>query len=126
MTPLDLPDGARSASSYPGKTVLLDANGRYAQVSSEYAEGRESSRILLTDTGGSEVLYQPAPAWSRILNYCASPDGKYLAVETTSPDGASDQYPNLPGSSPMKTVFVNLTSGTSTRSVSGFLPSWCR
>jgi len=125
VTPLDLPDSVRSTTSFAGKSVVLDENGRLAQVSSEYAEGRETSLLTVADQNGSNVVFRPAPEWSRLADVCVSPDGRYLAVETTAPEGVSDRYPNLPGFSPMKTEIVDLDTGANVRSVPGFLASWC-
>jgi hypothetical protein len=55
-----------------------------------------------------------------------SPNGKYAAVETVSPEGVSDQYPTVPGSSAIQTTFVDITTRDVVRSIPGFLPHWCR
>jgi hypothetical protein len=123
---LVLPENVRSGTSFAGQTILLDKDGRYAQVVSEYTAGSESSVITVTDQTGSKTLWRPAAGWSRIPNFCLSPNGKYLAVETTSPISDSDQYPNLPSDTPMETVLVDLHSGASTGSFPGFQSSWCR
>jgi len=126
-TTLDLAPSALSDTAYPGKLALLDEHGRYAQLfKREAGAGLLTSAITLTDRTGSDIVYAPASDSSRIRDFCASPNGQLLAVETISAEGRSDAYPNLPASSSMTTVFVDLATGTSTRSVSGFLPDWCR
>lgn len=126
LTPLALPENPKSPTMNARKIVLLDDQGLYAQVVSEYTAGKESSFLSVVDKNGSKILYQPEPAWSRIADYCVSPDGKYLAVETTAPEGASDRYPNVPGYSPIRTELIDLATGTVARNIAGFLPSWCR
>lgn len=126
LTPLGLPENPRSPTLNAGKIVLLNDQGQYAQVVSEYTAGQESSFLTVVDKNGSKILYQPEPAWSRIPDFCVSPDGKYLAVETTSPEGAGDRYPNVPGYSPIRTELIDLATGTIARTIAGFLPSWCR
>jgi hypothetical protein len=126
LTPLALPENPKSPTMNARKIVLLDDQGLYAQVVSEYTAGKESSFLSVVDKNGSKILYQPEPAWSRIADYCVSPDGKYLAVEITAPEGASDRYPNVPGYSPIRTELFDLATGTIVGSMPGFLPSWCR
>jgi hypothetical protein len=126
LTPLDLPENPTSPTLNAGKIVLLDDRGQYAQVVSEYTAGKESSFLSVVDKNGSKILYQPEPAWSRIPDFCVSPDGKYLAVETTAPEGAGDRYPNVPGYSPIRTELIDLARGAIVGSMPGFLPSWCR
>jgi hypothetical protein len=126
LTPLALPENTRSPTVNAGKIVLLDHQGQYAQVISEYTAGKERSFLSLVNKNGSKILYQPEPAWSRIPDFCVSPDGKYIAVETTAPEGASDRYPNVPGYSPIRTDLIDLATAAIVGSMPGFLPSWCR
>lgn len=126
LTPVGLPENPTSPTLNAGKIVLLDDQGQYAQVVSEYTAGKESSFLSVVDKNGSKILYQPEPAWSRIPDFCVSPDGKYLAVETTAPEGVGDRYPNVPGYSPIRTELIDLAAGAIVGSMPGFLPSWCR
>ncbi|KQR81114.1 hypothetical protein ASF98_17205 [Arthrobacter sp. Leaf337] len=123
---LDLKAVIRNDRSWPGATLLLNGSGRYAQSTSENTAGKVTSVLTVTDLTGSETLFRPDPAWARIDGYCLSPDGKFLAVEATAPEGAADHYPVLPAHSRMQTEIVALDSGRHTRSLPGFLPSWCR
>ena len=125
-SPLDLKPVIRNDRSWPGATVLLNESGRYTQSTSENTAGKVTSVLTVTDATGSETLYQPDPAWSRIDGYCPSPDGKFIAVEATAPEGAADRYPVLPAHSPMRTEIIELDTGRHVRSLPGFLPSWCR
>lgn len=126
VRPLDVKTVTRNDRSWPGTMVLLNGSGRYAQSISEFAAGKVTSVLTVTDATGSENLFQPDPAWSRIDNYCLSPDGKFLAVEATAPEGAYDHYPVGAAHSPMRTELIELDTGAHTRSLPGFLPSWCR
>ncbi|MDR6504646.1 hypothetical protein [Arthrobacter oryzae] len=126
VRPLDLKAVVRSDRSWPGATVLLNGSGRYAQSISENTAGKVTSVLTATDATGSETLFQPDPAWSRIDGYCLSPDGKFMAVEATAPEGTADRYPVLPAHSPMRTEIIELDTGRHTRTLAGFLPSWCR
>lgn len=125
VRPLDLKAVVRNDNSWPGTTVLLNGSGRYVQSISEFAAGKVTSILTVTDAAGSATLFEPEPAWSRIQNYCPSPDGKFLAVEATAPDGAYDRYPVAAAYSPMRTEIIELDTGRHVRSVPGFLPSWC-
>ncbi|MDQ0075647.1 hypothetical protein [Arthrobacter oryzae] len=126
VRPLDIKAVIRNDRSWPGATVLLNGSGRYAQSISENAAGKITSVLTVTGLEGSETLFRPDPAWSRITEYCLSPDGKYIAVEATAPEGATDRYPVLPAYAPMRTEIVELDTGRQARSLPGFLPSWCR
>jgi hypothetical protein len=124
--PLDLKPVIRSERSWPGATVLVNGGGRYAQSTSENTAGKVTSVLTVTDQTGTETLFQPDPAWARIDGYCLSHDGKFIAVEATAPEGTPDHYPVLPAHSRMRTEIVELDTGRHTRSLPGFLPSWCR
>ena len=126
VRPLDIKAVIRSDRSWPGATVLLNGSGRYAQSISENTAGKVTSVLTATDATGSETLFQPDPAWSRIDGYCLSPDGKFMAVEATAPEGTADRYPVLPAHSPMRTEIIELDTGRHARTLPGFLPSWCR
>lgn len=123
---LDLAPIAHGDADYPGKVVMVDAHGHYAQLFQRPTDDATSltSKIAVMGQSGV-VVFQPASGSSRIRNFCVSPNGQYLAVETISAEGAIDDYPTVPGFSAMTTVLVNLTTGLSTRSINGFLPSWC-
>lgn len=127
-TTLHLSESVLAGTADPGRLALLDEHGRYAQVFNwETAGATElASAITVTDHRSSDIVYKPPPDSTHISDYCVSPNGQYLAVETISAEGLPDGYPNLPASSAMTTVLIDLTTGTSTRSVSGFLPDWCR
>lgn len=125
VRPLDLKAVVRNDNSWPGTTVLLNGSGRYVQSISNFAAGKVTSILTVTDATGSSNLFEPEPAWSRIQNYCPSPDGKFLAVEATAPDGAYDRYPVAAAYSPMRTEIIELDTGRHVRSFPGFLPSWC-
>lgn len=126
VKPLDLPVDARPSGSYAGKPVVLDEAGRFAQVVSEFTAGKESAVLNMVDRGSTRLLYRPDKAFARILSVCPSPNGQYLAVETTSPNLLSDHYPNVPGWLPSRTEIVDIGSGAGVADLPGFLPSWCR
>lgn len=126
VRPLDLQTVTRNDKSWPGPAVLLNGSGRYAQSVSEFAAGKVTSVLTMTDETGSVNLFEPDPAWSRIENYCLSPDGKFLAVEAAAPDAAYDHYPVAPAYSPTRTEIIELYTGRPARIIPGFLPSWCR
>ncbi|HSP75023.1 MAG TPA: hypothetical protein VLO31_02260 [Cryobacterium sp.] len=127
VTTLDLGPGLLNDSAYPGKLVLLNEQGSYAQLFlQETADINQlASLIAVTVAGDSSVVFTPASDSSRVRDFCVSPNGQYLAVETIPAAGLSDGYPTLPAFSGMTTTLVDLDSGTSSRSVSGFLPDWC-
>jgi hypothetical protein len=129
-TPLSLtgafvPDVANGTTTTASQPMVLGTSGQYAQVVRKYDGGKEASVVNLADKNGSRQLYQPAADWSAILDTCISPAGDYLAVETAAPQYTGDQYPVLPGPTPIRTDLVDVKSGAVLKSVPGFLPSWC-
>ena len=128
VTVLDLAESVLSDTAYPGQLVLLDGQGRYArQFDQESTDTTEMiSAITLTDDNASKIVYQTASESSRVRNFCVSPNGQFLAAEIFSTDGKSDSYPNLPATTGLTIVLNDLETGASNRSISGFLPGWCR
>ena len=64
----------------------------------------------------------PADPATRITGLSVTPNGRFALLETV-PDparGASDDYPRNPRDSTVTTLFVELATGTVTRSVAGF------
>ncbi|MBC7441112.1 MAG: hypothetical protein H7311_01050 [Ramlibacter sp.] len=127
VTTLDLAPSLLDESAYPGKLVLLSEQGRYARLFlQETGDSNQLvSLIALTDAADSSVAFTPASDSSRVRDFCVSPNGQYLAVETIPEAGLGDTYPTMPAFSGMTTTLVDLDRGTSSRSVSGFLPDWC-
>jgi len=127
VTTLDLASSLLDGSAYPGKLVLLNEKGRYARLFLQETGdiNQLASLIAVTDAGDSSVAFMPASDSSRVRDFCVSPNGQYLAVETIPAAGLGDNYPTLPAFSGMTTSLVDLDRGTSSRSVSGFLPDWC-
>ncbi|HSP51383.1 MAG TPA: hypothetical protein VLO00_00685, partial [Cryobacterium sp.] len=127
VTTLDLAPSLLDDSAYPGKLVLLNEQGRYARLFLQETTdiNRLASLIVVTDAADSSVAFTPASESSRVRDFCVSPNGQYLAVETIPASGLGDDYPTLPGFSGMTTALIDLDRGTSSRSVSGFLPDWC-
>ncbi|TFC84134.1 hypothetical protein E3T28_05330 [Cryobacterium sinapicolor] len=127
VTTLDLPPSLLDENAYPGKLVLLSEQGRYARLFLQETGdiNQLASLIAVTDAGKSSVAFTPASDSSRVRDFCVSPNGQYLAVETIPAAGLGDDYPTLPAFTGMTTTLVDLDRGTSSRSVSGFLPDWC-
>lgn len=126
VTPLDLPANDEVGGALPAKLELLDRDGRYVRLYQAWGhEGEARPFLALTDRAGSSFVYEPASKNTEISDFCVSPNGQYVAVETVSGEGESDQYPTLPASTATMTTFVDLTTGASVRSLNGFLPNWC-
>ncbi|TFC93083.1 MULTISPECIES: Ig-like domain-containing protein [Cryobacterium] len=127
VTTLDLAPSLLDRSAYPGKVVLLNEQGRYARLFLQETTGinQLASLIAVTDPDDSSVAFAPASESSSVRDFCVSPNGQYLAVETIPAAGLADEYPTLAAFSGMTTTLVDLDRGTSSRSVSGFLPDWC-
>ncbi|MFH5879095.1 hypothetical protein [Arthrobacter sp. NA-172] len=119
------PDSTQGATTSAGQPVILDSSGKYAQVVRRYDAGKEASVVTLTAKNGTHMIFQPDPAWSRLLDVCVSPASDYLSVETAAPQYAGDQYPVRPEPSPMRTDLVDLKTGAVLKTVPGFLPNWC-
>ena len=127
VTTLDLAPSLLDESAYPGKVVLLNEQGRYARLFLQATTdiNQLTSLIAVTDPDDSSVAFAPASESSSVRDFCVSPNGQYLAVETIPATGLADEYPTLAAFSGMTTTLVDLDRGTSSRSVSGFLPDWC-
>ena len=128
VTPLDLPPADADPATTPGRLVVLGED-RYVQQYDrlDYALARTtiSSELLLVDPSGTERIYRPTSETSRIRDFCVSPNGQLLAIEVVPLDGVLDDDDLLPAFTDMTTYFVDVSTGATTRSVSGFLPSWC-
>lgn len=127
VTPLDLPADDELGDAIPAKLEVLNREGKYVRL--YYAWGTDGTSrplLALTDREGSSFVYVPASPDTDIRDFCVSPNGQYVAVETFPRGGDSDQYPTLPGSSAMMTTFVDLSTGVSNRSINGFQPHWCK
>ncbi|TFD73149.1 Ig-like domain-containing protein [Cryobacterium gelidum] len=127
VTPLDLPVDDELGDAIPAKLEVLNRDGRFVRLYYAWdTDGTSRPLLALSDHGGSSFVYVPASKGTEIRDFCVSPNGQYVAVETFPRDGESDQYPTLPGSSAMMTTFVDLSTGVSNRSINGFLPHWCK
>ncbi|BDI24054.1 hypothetical protein [Herbiconiux sp. L3-i23] len=128
--PLEPARPAEGAGTYPGPRIYLDDERATAQLFTspvgDTAESRFSSRIAVTDTAGTRVVYEPALPDTRIRDFCASPNGQYLAVETAPAEATLDDYPSVAAYSGMTTAIVEVATGDTVRTVYGFLPGWCR
>lgn len=128
-TELELPEPATDPTRYPGKQVLL-ASRDYVELSTAVIPGSDdyqvNSALDLTSASGSRELYTTPSDDSWISDYCLSPNGEYLAVEVVPKNSPPDDYPVVTGYDGTTTSFVRISDGSSSRSVNGFLPDWCR
>lgn len=128
-TVLDLPEPELLPDRYPGKLLLLDDSRfleLFALIGTDATGGQGGSELVLSGTNGSTTVFSTAPTGGIIRNYCLSPNAEYVAVEVTSSEGRPDYYPGVNGFSASTIVFVRLNDGSSSRSVNGFMPDWCR
>ncbi|SDZ41956.1 hypothetical protein [Herbiconiux ginsengi] len=112
---------------YPKKIVTLAGGltiGQYDDVDYSQASPIVGSVIMASDPTGTRELYRPPVVGARVRDFCISPNGQYLAVETIPSDGVSDGYA-LPGYSGMTTSLIDIRTGQSTRGVPGFQSDWC-
>lgn len=134
---IDLTDGATTPwtrapiqaepDEYPGKIVPTGADEYVQQLDRvDYAQSTAplGSRLVSAGPEGVRTVFAPPTEGSRITDFCASPNGQYLAVEVVSKDARVDTY-TVTGYENVLTYFVDLTTGDSSRSVNGFMPSWC-
>ncbi|TPW72964.1 hypothetical protein [Schumannella sp. 10F1B-5-1] len=126
-TPLAVPGDEQPAGDYRGEVTVLDAEGRYLEVvsSPDFTRGATDFRVVLAGPDGARELYRPADDGTRIRQACLSPNAQYLAVETVSPEGRSDDYPQTPAFTAISTVVVDVSTGAVARGLPGFDPSWC-
>jgi len=126
---LALPEAAADIGGYPGEIVLLDESLDYLQMFTtplDEASSTYESSIALVTAEGTRVVHSPAAEGTRIRDFCVSPNGQYLAVETAPADSTLDNYPVVGGYSQMSTFFVDIATGEASRGAYGFLPDWCR
>lgn len=124
---LTLPEPTSKPGEYPGQLVILDQSHAYAQVYSSYDLNAKTltSVVAVTDASGTKILYTPASKETRIGAVCLSPNGQYLAVETTSPEGILDLYPHVMSYTATQVSYIDVKTGESQRGLNGFLPDWC-
>jgi hypothetical protein len=127
VTPLELPAAGELGDAVPAKLEVLDSDGSYVRLYHAWGtDGATRPLLARTDQLGSSFVFEPASENSEIRDFCVSPNGHYVAVETSSREAESDQYPTVPAAAATMTTFVDLSTGASIRSVNGFLPNWCR
>jgi hypothetical protein len=123
-TTLELPDDHLDTTAYPGEIVALGVDRYLEVVSHPGPDFVLDFEILLVDTAGVEVVYDPDAGIS-IRDVCLSPNAQYLAVEVLDPQGEPDGYPNVSGRTGSTTYFVDLQTGSANRGMAGFAASWC-
>ena len=136
-TAIELPESDRAAGRYLGKAALLDSDGSHLLAlsapsapsppslpsSADEVTARESVLTYVT-ASGSRTVYEP-PATSTIRDYCVSPNGQFVAVETTGADSVPDGYPGGGGFTNTLTLLVEISSGRMVASLSGGSSDWC-
>ena len=126
-TAIELPSSELARGRYLGKAALLDADGTHLlALSSPAADGAPATDSVLThvDAEGTRTLYEP-PADSRIADYCVSPNGQFVAVETLGSAARPDGYPGVPGFTNMLTLIVEIGTGRVVSGLSGGFSDWC-
>ncbi|WP_150307698.1 hypothetical protein [Planctomonas psychrotolerans] len=129
VRPLDLPPAEADPVLTAGKIVVLGENTYLQQFDRfDYSEAQTSisSVLRLVDPTGTRPAYTPASESSRIRDFCMSPNGQLAAIEVVPAGSPVDDYDRLPAFTDITTYFVDVATGATRRSVSGFLPSWCR
>ena len=126
--PLSLPPDGSTEEDSAGAVIILGED-RYLEtlMTPEYGPGstRLNPRILTVDDSGAKVLYEPAKEDTDIRGICASPNGRQLAVELLPGERQPDGYPNVPASSGMSIVILDVATGRNLGGMNGFMPSWC-
>lgn len=128
--PNDLPVAELPAQAYPGKVTQLDAAGGHllsVLLAGDDGTGDVTTESLLAvvDQEGTGLRYATGPS-SRLLDACASPNGRYAAVETVALDADADGYPHAPSYQDRLTTVIDLTSGDVVLTQSGGSSDWCR
>lgn len=137
---LDLQDGKSSTlnlpptelsdtGDYPGKLTILADGASYLQTFSTLTQLGSStsltSQLVRVTTAGTKILYQPETAQSRINDYCLSPNGQYVAIETVPTDGHPDTYYRKPGYGSASTTLIRSTDGKVLYTADGAFSDWC-
>lgn len=124
---LDLAVPELDPSVSTGRVLVVDEAGDYLLQLVGFADsGQVISALLYVDENGEAPFsVTPAAEGTTVRDFCLSPNGQYAAVETVSVEGVPDGYPQESAYTAMTTIFVDLTTGTATRSVTGFAPDWC-
>lgn len=116
---------ARTASGIANRIVL----GRGTAVDRVVADdGVAQVRLVgpdVDDAGAAQALFAPASATSRIGAMCLSTNGRVLAVEVISAEGAPDGVPSRERFSATTSSFIELRTGRVLRSVNGTLSDGC-
>ncbi|QAY72724.1 hypothetical protein ET445_04580 [Agromyces protaetiae] len=120
----ELPDEA-----YPGKVRQLDADGTHVLevlLTVDDGAGGVAARSLLArvDAAGTAVRYATGDG-SRLLDWCVSPNGRLMSVETAAVGSLADGYPHDPSLVDRLTTVVDLADGRVVRVQNGGSSDWC-
>lgn len=140
---LDLSQGTEAAivpQSVEGTTqytaelrFLAGGNGdtetdRYVQRVAEFdpTTGAVRQHLSLVEGGEARTVYSPASVLETIVGFQISPNDQYLAVQVVPNRHSelSDGYPVNAQATDATTLFVNLATGSQSRSVLGFDATW--
>ena len=101
---------------------------RYVQRVAEFdpATGAVRQYLSLVEGGEARTVYTPASALETIVGFEISPNGQYLAVQVVPNRNSelSDEYPVNAQATDATTLFVNVATGSQSRSVLGFAATW--
>lgn len=124
--PITLPEPELDPTLTPGKLIFLDDESFYhLHHHVDYEEMSVSSSLYFTDPRGTVEAFRPAAGASRVLDFCLSPNARYLVIEVASAEGVLDDYPINPGFTATTVYVIDAKEGTTVRSLKGFDPDWC-
>jgi hypothetical protein len=127
-----VPQDVAGTSPYTAELEFLTGGQGYVQRVAEFDQATGSilqSLTLVTGEPGAEtarVVYEPALENETIVGFGLSPNDQYLAIQTVpnSATSISDGYPVDAQATTTTVVFVELDTGTITRSIVGMNATW--
>jgi len=127
-----VPQDVAGTTPYTAELRFLTGGEGYVQRVAEFDQASGKVKQYLTLVTGdpaaptSRVVYEPTLADETIVGFSISPNDQYLAIQTVpnSQTQVSDNYPVDPQATTATTIFVDLASGATTRSVVGIDVTW--
>jgi hypothetical protein len=127
-----VPSNVAGTTPYTAELRFLTGGEGYVQRVAEFDQSTGRVRQYLTLVTGepgqetSVLVYEPVLENETILGFSISPNDQYLAIQTVpnSATQVSDGYPVDAQATTATTVFVDLDSGTITRSIVGIDAIW--
>ncbi|TIH30261.1 Ig-like domain-containing protein [Subtercola vilae] len=109
------------------QTTFLDSAGAYLRLAANAggSGGSGELRIERVDATAATTVFTPPTAQPAVTAFCVSPNGKYLAVQTSSATGAGGGAASTAAGASTSVSFVDLETDAQVSTLPGEQPNWC-